>query len=104
GGVCDRRQRITRHAEGLEQHRVPIRRPELCSRGGRWIGRKFRAESITQKRVNGAQAQPSLVERPPERIVVLKQPSELAGGEVRVERHATTLANGLSPTVGLEPV
>ena len=97
GGVGDLGQHLSRHAEDLEQVGVPLRRARAAS------ATPSRGRCRTPRRAGRTGTSPpcpSAASRPRGRAptvrVVLQQPGQLSGREVRVERQAAA-ASGSGP-------
>src|SRR5215213_6099289 len=102
GGVLDRRQRGRGYTEDLEQTLVELGCTELSPRRRRRVRREARAEAVAEERIHRAEPPGPRLDRPRHRLVVLEQPSELPGGEVRIERHPAALGHLGGGALGLE--
>ena len=102
--VHDLGQRAARHAEDLEQRRVPLGRAELGARCGRGVGCEAGAQPVAEERVDRAQPRRARFDRLGHLVIVLQEPGELPRREVGVERHPAELPDLVGAPLGLEPV
>jgi hypothetical protein len=105
--VADLRHGGAWHAERVQQERIPVRltgNRQLSTRCRGGIRGEAGAERVTEPGVDGAESEGPGIARVRDRLFVLDQPGQLAGGEVRIERHAAALPHLLGAAVGLEPV
>ena len=103
-GAADLRQRLSRHAEQVEQLGVPVERVQVHQQRARGVARlagehRAAGEPADQPGVDRAGADVASSRRQPPGV---EQPAQLGGGEHRVEREARARATSGSAPVGAQ--